>query len=61
MQEDEPRPKPKPHEIGQELTLLSVKELEERILVLKGEIERLEAAKAAKSDVRQAANALFRS
>ena len=44
MDEDD-RPKKKiVHEIGQELALLSVKELQERIAILKEEIGRLEAA-----------------
>ena len=43
MDEDD-RPKKKiTHEIGQELALISVKELEERIALLRQEIERLEA------------------
>ncbi len=60
MSEDEPKPKSKPHEIGQDLTLLSVAELTERIAILKEEIARLEAARAAKGNVRNAAEALFR-
>ena len=43
--DDEDRPKKKiVHEIGQELALLSVKELQERIALLKDEIARLDAA-----------------
>ena len=41
--DDEPRKKPKPHEIGQDLALLSAGELTERIALLRAEIERLEA------------------
>ena len=37
------------HEIGQDLSLLSIGELTERIAQLKEEIARLEAAKASKS------------
>jgi uncharacterized small protein (DUF1192 family) len=43
MDEDE-RPKKKiTHEMGQDLALLSIKELEERIALLNGEIGRLDA------------------
>ena len=42
--DDDDRPKKKiVHEIGQDLTLLSVRELQERIALLKEEIGRLEA------------------
>jgi uncharacterized small protein (DUF1192 family) len=42
--DDDDRPKKKiTHEIGQDLTLLSVKELQERIALLNEEIARLEA------------------
>ena len=41
MEEDDRPKKKKPHEIGQDLTLLSVEELAERIAVLKDEIARL--------------------
>ena len=48
MDEDD-RPKKKiSHEIGQELALLSIRELEERIALLKEEITRLQAAIASK-------------
>ena len=47
--DDEDRPKKKlVHEIGQDLTLLSVGELTERIALLKEEIARLEANMASK-------------
>ncbi|QND50928.1 DUF1192 domain-containing protein [Phyllobacterium sp. 628] len=48
------------HEIGQELSLLSVAELDERIGVLRGEITRLEEERARKGDSKVAAEALFR-
>jgi len=57
--EDAPRKK-KTHEIGQNLSLLSVDELSERIELLKGEIGRLEAERTAKDVTRSAADALFR-
>jgi len=48
MFDDEPRKKPKPHEIGQDLSLLSQSELTERIGLLREEIARLEAELQAK-------------
>jgi uncharacterized small protein (DUF1192 family) len=58
--DDEPPKKPKPHEIGQDLSLLSVAELSERIALLRAEIERLEAELQAKGATKSAAEALFR-
>jgi uncharacterized small protein (DUF1192 family) len=58
--EDEPRKKSKPHEIGQDLALLSAGELTERIQLLRDEIKRLEAELAAKGATKNAAEALFR-
>lgn len=58
--DDEPVKRPKAHEIGQDLSLLSVRELEERIGLLKEEIERLQADVRAKSATKSAAEALFR-
>lgn len=48
------------HEIGQDLSLLSVGELEERIGLLRAEIGRLEAEVTAKTSTRLDAEALFR-
>lgn len=48
------------HEIGQDLSLLSVDELKLRIEMLKAEIARLEAACAAKGASRVAADSLFK-
>ena len=43
--EDDDKPRKKvTHEIGQELSLLSVEELAERIALMNAEIERLQAA-----------------
>jgi len=53
------RPK-RVHEIGQDLSLLSVDELGERVRLLHDEIARLEAEIAAKGTTRQAAEAIFR-
>ncbi|QDC01490.1 DUF1192 domain-containing protein [Mesorhizobium sp. 8] len=58
--EDEPRKKPKAHEIGQDLSLLSVADLNERIGLLREEIARLEAELQAKGATKSAAEALFR-
>ncbi|RUU02410.1 DUF1192 domain-containing protein [Mesorhizobium sp. USDA-HM6] len=58
--DDEPKKKPRPHEIGQDLSLLSVDELSERIALLREEIARLEAERAAKGSTKSAAEALFR-
>ena len=57
--DDEPRKKPKPHEIGQDLSLLSVGDLTERIALLRSEIERLEADLQARGATKNAAEALF--
>ena len=60
--EDDDRPRKKiSHEIGQDLSLLSVEELAERIALLRGEIERLEAASAKKRASKDAANSFFKS
>ena len=59
--DDEDRPKKKiVHEIGQELALLSVKELQERIALLQEEIGRLEAAIAGKQASRNVADQFFK-
>lgn len=58
---DEEAPKKKVlHEIGQDLAMLSVAELDERIVILKGEIERLEAIKVSKGSHRSAADSFFK-
>lgn len=61
MEEDQPRPKKKVHEIGQDLSMLSVDELKERIETLKAEISRLEASIKAKEASRSAADSVFKS
>jgi len=59
--EDDDRPKKKiTHEIGQDLALLSVKELQERIVLLKEEITRLEASITSKQASRSVADTFFR-
>jgi uncharacterized small protein (DUF1192 family) len=60
--EDEDRPRKKvTHEIGQDLALLSVGELDERIALLRAEIERLQAAAASKQASRSVADKFFKS
>ena len=60
MDEDD-RPKKKIiHEIGQELALISVKELLERIALLREEIERLEADIRKKEASRNVADQFFK-
>jgi len=59
--DEEDRPKKKlVHEIGQDLTLLSVGELTERIGLLKEEIARLEANMASKRASKSAADLFFK-
>jgi uncharacterized small protein (DUF1192 family) len=59
--DEDDRPKKKiVHEIGQDLTLLSVRELTERIALLKDEIARLEADIAKKQASRSAADQFFK-
>ena len=59
--DDNDRPKKKiVHEIGQDLALLSVNELGERIALLKDEITRLEAAIASKQASRSVADTFFK-
>ncbi|HEY6834650.1 MAG TPA: DUF1192 domain-containing protein [Pseudolabrys sp.] len=59
--DDDDRPKKKvTHEIGQELSLLSVEELAARVLLLQDEIKRLEADMARKQATRSAADQFFK-
>lgn len=51
---------PARHEIGSDLASVSVDELDERIALLRAEIDRLEAEKARKLASRDAAAAFFR-
>lgn len=48
------------HDIGQDLSRLSVEELAERVALLREEIVRLEAAAISKSAQRQAADLFFK-
>ena len=59
--DEEDRPKKKlAHEIGQDLTLLSVEELGERVQLLKDEIARLEADMSRKRVSRSSADQFFK-
>jgi uncharacterized small protein (DUF1192 family) len=59
--EDDDRPKKKiAHEIGQDLALLSLAELAERIALLRAEITRLEEARAKKQASLSAADQFFK-
>jgi uncharacterized small protein (DUF1192 family) len=61
MREDDDRPKKKvTHEIGQDLSLLSVFELNDRIALLQAEIVRIEAVSRAKNAARDAAASFFK-
>lgn len=59
IEDDKPKRKIS-HDIGQDLYLLSVAELDERIALLKLEIDRLEADRESKNNSKAAAEALFR-
>ena len=59
--DDDDRPKKKiVHEIGQDLTLLSVGELAGRVALLREEIARLEANMASKQASKSAADLFFK-
>jgi uncharacterized small protein (DUF1192 family) len=59
--DDDDRPKKKiAHEIGQDLTLLSVGELTERVALLREEIARLEANMKSKQASKSAADQFFK-
>jgi uncharacterized small protein (DUF1192 family) len=60
--EDDDRPRKKiTHEIGQDLSLLSLEELTERVALLSAEIERLQQAAAKKRASKDAASSFFKS
>jgi uncharacterized small protein (DUF1192 family) len=58
--EDDKPKKPSSHQIGQDLSQLSVEDIEARIEQLNAEIERLAAARAAKTASRAAAESFFK-
>lgn len=58
---DEPlRPTAQTHELGQDLTALSIEELDERVAMLEAEIARLKEARTKKEASRSAASAFFK-
>ncbi len=58
---DDDRPKkPATHELGSDLSMLSVQELRARITLLKGEIDRIEAEIESKDKSRGVAEDFFR-
>jgi uncharacterized small protein (DUF1192 family) len=60
--EDDDKPRKKiAHEIGQDLSLLSVDEIGERIALLTAEIERLRSAEVKKRASKNAADSFFKS
>jgi uncharacterized small protein (DUF1192 family) len=62
IEDEDNKPRKKiTHEIGQDLSLLSVEELTERIALMTSEIERLQAAAAKKRASKQAADGFFKS
>ena len=61
MFEDDASPRAKiTHLIGQDLSLLSIEEIDERIAQLQAEITRLSEARSAKIKTQAAADALFK-
>jgi uncharacterized small protein (DUF1192 family) len=58
--EELPKKKKTVHEVGEDLAKLSVDELGERIVILTGEIERLEAAIKAKKASAEVAETFFK-
>ncbi|MBV8961749.1 MAG: DUF1192 domain-containing protein [Hyphomicrobiales bacterium] len=62
MNDEELRPKrPSPiHEIGQDLSTLSIAEIEERIAALRNEIMRLDTAKSQKLAAQGSAKSFFK-
>ena len=60
MDEEPVRKPPKAHELGADVTLLSVEELKERIAVLQAEVARLEGAVRAKEASRSTADTFFK-
>jgi uncharacterized small protein (DUF1192 family) len=57
--DEEPTKRPTQHVLGEDLSRLSLNELEERLDLLRAEIARLEAARATKSASAAVAEAVF--
>lgn len=55
-----PKTKPTTHEIGQDLSALSIGELDDRIVLLKAEIERLDAERTKKDKAKSFADGVFK-
>ena len=60
LADEKPRPKPPAHAIGQDLSTLSLADLDERIALLEREIERLREMRARKEASKAAASAFFK-
>lgn len=58
--EETPRKHASTHQIGQDLATLSIDEIDDRIAVLAGEIERLREAKTRKESSKSAADMFFK-
>lgn len=58
--DEEPRKPASAHVVGQDISLMSVDELSERIALLTAEIARLEAERGKRGATKSAAEALFR-
>jgi uncharacterized small protein (DUF1192 family) len=58
--DEEPAKKKRAHEVGEDLSRLSLDELAARVALLKAEIERIEAAAAAKRASATAAEGFFK-
>ncbi len=59
--DDVPKEKPLPHRIGEDLSRLSIDELQERITLLEAEIVRLRQAVDGKTASHRAASSFFKS
>jgi uncharacterized small protein (DUF1192 family) len=55
-----PRRKPLQHDLGQDLSALSLHELDERLALLRAEIARIDAMRASKAASLDAASAFFK-
>lgn len=58
--DEEQKKKPAGHVVGQDVSLMSVGDLTERIAQLQAEVARLEAERTARGATKSAAEALFR-
>ena len=60
LEDDKPK-KPMVHDVGQDLSMLSIDELTDRVALLREEIVRIETEIAAKARSRSAADSFFKS